>query len=90
MMTRLLLASLFFALLAGCSKATPDNYARLESGMSRDEVHAVLGTPDDVSGGGIGRINLMTERWNGRKHVISVTYASDQLTLKSIEPQQKE
>lgn len=89
-MTRPLLASVLLVLLAGCSRATPDNYARLESGMSRDEVHAVLGEPDDVSGGGIGRINLMTERWNGRKHVISVTYASDQLTLKSIESRKTE
>jgi hypothetical protein len=28
---------------------------------------------------------LMTERWDGRKHVISVTYAGDELAIKSIE-----
>jgi hypothetical protein len=89
-MTRLLLAAVFVILLAGCSKVTPDNYALLESGMTRDEVHAVLGEPDEVSGGGIGRMTLMTERWSGRKHVISVTFASDKLTLKSIEASQDE
>ncbi|MFC4253290.1 MAG: outer membrane protein assembly factor BamE domain-containing protein [Sinimarinibacterium flocculans] len=73
-------------LAAACSKVTPDNYERVESGMSRDEVHAILGKPDDVSGGGVGRMTLMTERWNGREHVISVTFSSDKVMLKRIEP----
>lgn len=87
--SRFIVAGLL-VLAAGCSKATPENYDRLESGMSRDEVHAVLGKPDDVSGGGVGRMTLMTERWNGREHTISVTFAGDQLTLKSIEPRRQE
>lgn len=87
---RLLAAAVTLAVLAACSRATPANYDKLESGMTRDEVHAVLGEPDEVSGGGLGRMTLMTERWTGRKQVISVTYAADQLTLKSIEPRRKE
>ena len=83
-------ASLVFLLAAACSKATPENYSKLESGMTPEEVHALLGEPDEVSGGGIGRMTLMTERWNGRSHVISVTFATDQLTLKSIEPHREE
>ena len=76
--------------LAACSRVTVDNYAKLETGMSRAEVHALLGAPDEVSGGGIGRMTLMSERWVGRKHVISVTYAGDELALKSIESHSKE
>ena len=32
--------------LAACSRVTVDNYAKLETGMSRAEVHALLGAPD--------------------------------------------
>ena len=35
-------------------------------------------------------MTLMSERWVGRKHVISVTYAGDELALKSIESHSKE
>lgn len=86
---RIALAGLLLV-AAGCSKVTPDNYNRVESGMSHEEVHAVLGKPDEVSGGGVGRMTLMTERWNGREHIISVTFAADKVTLKSIEPRRED
>lgn len=73
-------------LLAACSRITPDNYAKLEAGMTREEVHRILGPADEVSGGGIGKLTISTESWSGPKHVITVTFAGDQLTLKRIEP----
>jgi hypothetical protein len=87
---RTAVAATLLLTLAACSRVTADNYAKLETGMSRAEVHALLGAPDEVSGGGIGRMTLMTERWDGRKHVISVTYAGDELAIKSIESRNKE
>jgi hypothetical protein len=87
---RTAVAATLLLTLAACSRVTADNYAKLETGMSRSEVHALLGAPDEVSGGGIGRMTLMTERWDGRKHVISVTYAGDELAIKSIESRNKE
>lgn len=38
---------------AGCSKLTPENYAKLKVGMSYNEVTAILGGPsscDDTAG----------------------------------------
>jgi hypothetical protein len=87
---RAALAAALLLGLAACSRVTADNYDKLQTGMTRAEVHALLGTPDEVSGGGIGRMTLMTERWDGRKHVISVTYAGDELAIKSIESRRKE
>jgi len=56
-MNRTLLAGLFAAsLVAACSKATPDNYERIEAGMTREEVHAVLGKPESVEGTSIGNL----------------------------------
>ncbi len=87
---RVITCSVLLLTLAACSRVTADNYDKLETGMSRAQVHALLGEPDDVSGGGIGRMTLMTERWEGRKHVINVTYAGDELALKSIESPRRE
>lgn len=82
-------AAALLLMLSACSKVTPDNYGKLEAGMTQEEVHAVLGQPDDVSGGGIGALTLTTETWNGPKHVVKITFAGDKMTIKSIEPREK-
>ncbi|MGQ0619059.1 MAG: hypothetical protein ACT4QA_03935 [Panacagrimonas sp.] len=80
-----LLAPLAMVLLvAACSRVTAENYSKLESGMSRDEVYSLLGKPDDVTGGGIGNFTFSAEVWKGRKQTISVTFGGDKLALKSI------
>lgn len=81
-----LCVTIAIVVLAACSKATPDNYERIETGMSTDEVHAILGQPDDVSGGGIGKFTVTTEVWRGSSHEISVTYAGDTVSIKQIRP----
>ncbi len=85
---RLLLASAALLLLSACSRVTPENYAKLEAGMTRDAVYAVLGEPDEVSGGGVGKLTMSAEVWRGNKHRISVTFAGDTLALKSIDAAQ--
>lgn len=72
-------------LLAACSRVTPENYGRLEAGMSRDEVYAILGQPDDVSGGGIGSLTMSSETWRSDRHTIVVSFAGEKLALKSID-----
>ncbi|TJY61890.1 hypothetical protein E4T66_06470 [Sinimarinibacterium sp. CAU 1509] len=84
----LLVAAGALLLLSACSKATPANYEKVKSGMSPDEVHAILGKPDDVSGGGIGNFTVSTETWNGSKNVIEVTYAGDKVSIKRIAPRE--
>lgn len=84
------LCALALVVLSACSRVTPDNYAKLEAGMSREDVHRLLGDPDDVSGSGVGKLTLTTETWNGSKHVVRVTFAGDKVTLKSIEPRQSQ
>lgn len=76
--------------LAACSKATADNYAKVQSGMTHDEVHAILGSPDETSGGSLGGLTLSTEKWKGSKETITLTYTGERLAVKSIEPNTKE
>ena len=81
---RITTAAAIVLLMSACSKVTPDNYAKVSAGMTRDEVHAILGKPDDAGGGGIGDLTLTTETWKGNKQTINVTFAGNKVALKSI------
>jgi hypothetical protein len=76
--------TLALVLLAACSKVTPDNYAKVNAGMTHDEVYAILGKPDKVSGGGIGSFTVSSETWNGGGNVIDISFAGDKVAVKSI------
>lgn len=39
-------AALAFVTLGGCSKLTTENYDKLEAGMDKEEVLAIIGSPD--------------------------------------------
>ena len=84
------LAGATLALIAACSPVTADNYARVKAGMSREEVYAILGKPDEVSGGDIGPISMSAETWKGRKQTVHVTFGGDKVALKSIAPSDAE
>jgi hypothetical protein len=69
-LTVLVLAAL---LLAGCSKLTAENYAKLKVGMSYAEVTAILGSPggcDDTAG-------VKSCRWGDAARNITVRFAAD-------------
>lgn len=87
----MLLVAMFGSVLlaSACSKVTAENYAKVQTGMSRDEVHALLGTPDETSGSSFAGLAMSTEIWKGSKDTISVTYTGEKLALKSIEPKNK-
>lgn len=69
---------------AACSQVNAQNYAKLDVGMSRADVYAILGEPDQVSGGALGPLSFSTEIWEGGGQAISVTSSGDELALKSI------
>lgn len=73
-------------LLTACSKATPENYEKIASGMKRDAVYSILGKPDTVSATGAGPYAMSSEYWNGKTHVISITFGGDTVALKNISP----
>ncbi|WP_028110894.1 lipoprotein [Ferrimonas futtsuensis] len=74
-MKRLLWVTLL--LLAGCSKVNQQNYDKLELGMSRAEVEAVLGRADRCS----GSLGTETCIWGGDHTQIKVGFAADQAML---------
>lgn len=77
-----LLALVIAALVtAGCSKLTPENYAKLKAGLSYEEVKAILGNPtrcDDLMG-------FKSCRWGDDSRNITVRFAGDQVLLYTAE-----
>ena len=68
-------------LLSGCSKLTPENYAKLKPGLIYAEVKSILGEParcDDLVG-------FKSCRWGDDSRNITVRFAGDQVVLYSAE-----
>jgi hypothetical protein len=66
---------------AGCSKLTPENYAKLKPGLSYEEVRTFLGDPtrcDDLMG-------FKSCRWGDDRRNVTVRFAGDQVLLYSAE-----
>jgi hypothetical protein len=71
-------------LVAACGGVSAENYQKIQNGMTREEVHKLLGKPDDVSGAGIGELSFATEKWKGSQQTIHVTFVNDHVKTKSI------
>jgi hypothetical protein len=65
--------------LFGCSKLTQENYNKLQTGMTYEEVQAILGKPGSCSEA------LFTRNctWGDKKTNVSVTFIGGKLVLHS-------
>lgn len=70
-----------FALLAGCSKITQENYDKLQTGMSYEQVQAVLGAPKSCS----DVLGVKSCTWGDAKHHIDVSFLGDKALAYSAE-----
>lgn len=68
-------------LLAACSPISNENYNKLESGMSKDDVIAILGKPDSCE----AALAFETCRWGDDDKNIEVRFAADNLLAKTAE-----
>jgi len=78
---RLLAAVIAGFAAAGCSKLTPENYAKLKPGPSYEEVTTILRDPtrcDDLMG-------FKSCRWGDDSRNVTVRFAGDQVLLYSAE-----
>lgn len=66
-------------LLAGCSKLTMKNYAKIHAGLTYDEVVSILGQPDKCSDAMFVR-NCV---WGDEKRNITVKFMADKVVLYS-------
>lgn len=72
-------------LLSACGDAVNRaNYERIETGMSQEQVFAVLGEPDEFNSIELGELSGATARWTGRKQTINVTFTNEKVAFKRI------
>lgn len=71
-------------LLGACTKSTADKYAKINSGMTRDEVHSILGSPDDSSGATLGGLAMTNETWKAGEQTIHISFFGDKVAMKSL------
>lgn len=80
MKTKLALVALLIG-LAGCSKLTAENYAKLQTGMSFADVAAILGQPQSCD----DALGFKSCRWGDDKSNVTVRFVADKLVLHSAE-----
>lgn len=64
-------------LLAACSKISQDNYSQIKAGMPKDDVEALLGSPEECS----SAMGMSSCTWGDEQRFISVQYAGDKVMM---------
>ncbi len=77
MKKRYLLITALVLLLSGCSKVTKENYDKIKSGMTYDEVVQILGKPEGCS----ETLGISNCEWKDNDAMISITFISNQVTI---------
>jgi hypothetical protein len=70
-------------LLAACSRVTQDNFAKIQDGMSEQEVTAILGSPAETSSGSLLGISGTSSKWAGGDAVITIQFVNGKVALKT-------
>ena len=72
-------------LLAACSKVTQENFARIQDGMTEQEVTAILGSPTESSSGSILGISGTSSKWVGGDAMITIQFVNGKVALRSFD-----
>jgi hypothetical protein len=72
-------------LLAACSKVNQENFARIQDGMSEQEVTAILGGPTESSSSSVLGISGTSSKWTGSDAVITIRFVNGKVALRSFD-----
>jgi hypothetical protein len=84
-MKRRLLALAAALLVSGCAKVTQDNYARIEDGMSEQDVVTLLGRPTESNSVGFLGLSGTSSRWITDGRAITIRFLNGRVAMKSYE-----
>jgi hypothetical protein len=77
------LAFALVVLVAACSKVSEQNFAKIQDGMTEEEVSAILGKPTEAQSVAVLGVSGTTSRWEGNGAVITVRFVNGKVALKS-------
>lgn len=72
-------------LLAACSKVTQENYAKIQEGMTEQEVHAILGAPTESSTKTLLGISGTSSRWVSGDTAITIRFVNGKVAVSSFD-----
>ncbi len=78
-------ALLVALLIAACSKVTQENFARIQDGMTEQEVISILGSPTESNSVNVLGVSGTSSRWVSRDAVINVRFVNGKVALKSFD-----
>lgn len=79
----LVLAS--FAALVACSKVNAENFAKIQTGMTEQEVYAILGSPSESTSREVLGITGTSARWTSGDSAISIRFVGGKVATKSFD-----
>lgn len=71
--------------LAACSKVTQENFAKIEEGMTEQEVATILGAPTESNSVNVLGMSGAVSRWVSRDAVIAVHFLNGKVALKILD-----
>lgn len=74
---RYIIIAALLLLLNGCSKVTKENYNKIKSGMTYEEVVTLLGEPEGCS----ETLGISNCTWKDGEAKISITFISNEVTI---------
>lgn len=71
--------------LAACSKVTQENFAKVQNGMTEQEVVAILGNPTESTSRDVLGITGTSSRWVSGDAAITIRFVGGKVALKSFD-----
>ena len=83
---RLAVGLFLCVLLFGCgSKVSQENFDKIKTGMTLEEVRTILGEPAETSSVGLGPISGTSATWKNKNAKIAIQFVNGKVTLKTFE-----
>lgn len=79
---RILALALGLLVLAACSKVTQENFAKVQDGMSEQEVTALLGAPTESNSVNVLGVSGTSSRWLSGDTEITIHFVNGKVALK--------
>jgi hypothetical protein len=79
-----LMATALALVVAACSKISEENFAKIQEGMTEQEVLTILGTPTESNGVSVLGVSGAAWRWVGRDAIIVVHFVNGKAALRTL------
>ncbi|HWA37841.1 MAG TPA: outer membrane protein assembly factor BamE [Burkholderiales bacterium] len=79
------IAATLLLLLVACSKVTPENFARIQNGMTESEVTAILGSPTESTSREVLGITGTASRWVSGDTAITIRFVGGKVATKALD-----